>query len=67
MATSKKSGRKPPTQYPFPRDVTRPITGPALEAGDTPDDARKKWHEWLGVVARLRQMDLPARSKRKET
>ena len=60
--TSKKSGRRPPTQWPFPRAVTRKVTGPALELDDTEETARKTWNAWLGEIARLRPMDIPARS-----
>lgn len=59
---NKKQGRRPPTQWPFPRAVTRKVTGPSYDQGDTVDDARAKWEEWRGSIARLRQMDLPARS-----
>ena len=62
MATQHKGKRRPPTQWPFPRDITRRVTGPELEPGDTLEDCRRKWNEWLGVVSRLRQMDIPARS-----
>jgi hypothetical protein len=58
--------KQPPTQWPFPRDITRKITAPAYEDGDTADDARAKWYVWLDTINRLRQMDLPARPKRKE-
>jgi hypothetical protein len=60
---NKKTGRRPPTQWPFPRDVTRKVTPSAYEPGDSADDARDKWETWLRVVAGLRQMTIPARSK----
>jgi hypothetical protein len=58
----KKSGRKPPTQWPFPRAETRKVTAPSYDPGDSFDDARRKWEEWRSSIARLRQMNIPARS-----
>ncbi len=59
---SSKKGRRPPTQWPFPRGDTRKVTAPSYDPGDTVEDARAKWSAWLREVARLTQMTLPARS-----
>jgi hypothetical protein len=64
---NKKTGRRPPTQWPFPRAVTRKITPQAWDPNDTVDEARDKWEAWLRVVSNLRQMDIRARSKGRQT
>lgn len=59
---SKKGGRPPPTQWPFPRDITRPVTAPAWDPSDSVEVARQKWLAWLRVIARIEPMRIPARS-----
>ena len=57
---------KPKKQYPFPRAVTRPITGPAYEEGMTFDQAKSAWYAYLRIVSNLRQMDLKPLHKNKD-
>lgn len=58
--------KAPPKQYPFPRDKTVGITGPAWEETDTVDEAIAKWNAFKRVCSRIRQMDLPPLHKIKE-
>jgi len=58
--------KAPPKQYPFPRDKTVKITGPAYEDTDTLEQAEAKWRAYVRVVTRLRQMDLPVQHKIKD-
>lgn len=51
-------GKPPPKQYPFPRSVTKPITGPAYHEGMSVDEARSAWYAYLRVVSHIRPMDL---------
>lgn len=61
-----KNGKAPPKQYPFPRDKTRVITGPAFESHDTWDEARQKWFAYVRLISHIRQMDLPPLHKAKQ-
>lgn len=51
--------KQPPKQYPFPRDKTRPITGPSYHEGMSFDEAKAAWFTYLRVVQNIRQMNLP--------
>lgn len=50
--------KKPVKQYPFPRSVTKPITGPAYHEGMSVQEAKNAWFAYLRIVGNLRQMDL---------
>ena len=58
--------REPPKQYPFPREKTRPVTGPAWHEGMTFDEAKAAWYSYLRIVSNIRQMDLPVGHKVKD-
>ena len=56
MAGNKGSIKK---QYPFPRSVTKPITGPAYTEGMSINEAKKQWYAYLRVVSQITPMHLP--------
>ena len=63
---SKHHGRKKPMlSKPFPRELTKPVTAPAVDRHTTLEDANTLWFAWLRVLANVRQMDLAPRHKPK--
>lgn len=56
MSDKKGSAKK---QYPFPRSVTKPITGPAYIDGMSVNEAKKQWYAYLRVVSNITPMHIP--------
>jgi hypothetical protein len=60
------SSKAPPPQYPFPRALTKKITGPEYKDGMTFDEARAAWYGYLRIVHNLKQMTLPHGHKKRD-